>query len=55
MAIADSTAFGLSSGLQDRVLPIGGIKDSGLGYKEGIIEVMTSFRNIKTYSLPWPD
>jgi phosphonoacetaldehyde dehydrogenase len=34
--------------------PFGGIKDSGLGYKEGVIEAMKSFTNVKTYSLPWP-
>jgi len=34
-------------------LPFGGIKDSGLGYKEGVQEAMKSFTNIKTYSLPW--
>jgi aldehyde dehydrogenase (NAD+) len=33
--------------------PFGGIKDSGLGYKEGVVEAMKSFTNIKTYSLPW--
>jgi phosphonoacetaldehyde dehydrogenase len=33
--------------------PFGGIKDSGLGYKEGVIEAMRSFTNLKTYSLPW--
>jgi phosphonoacetaldehyde dehydrogenase len=33
--------------------PFGGIKDSGLGYKEGVIEAMKSFTNLKTYSLPW--
>ena len=33
--------------------PFGGIKDSGLGYKEGIQEAMKLFTNIKTYSLPW--
>jgi putative phosphonoacetaldehyde dehydrogenase len=31
----------------------GGIKDSGLGYKEGVQEAMKSFTNLKTYSLPW--
>ena len=31
----------------------GGIKDSGLGYKEGVLEAMKSFCNTKTYSLPW--
>jgi putative phosphonoacetaldehyde dehydrogenase len=34
--------------------PFGGIKDSGLGYKEGVQEAMKSFTNVKTYSLPWP-
>ena len=30
--------------------PFGGIKDSGLGYKEGVLEAMKSFTNVKTYS-----
>ena len=34
-------------------MPFGGIKDSGLGYKEGVLEAMKSFTNTKTYSLPW--
>jgi len=83
MAISNSTAFGLSSGVctnrLDRMTayvnglnvgtvniwevpgyriemsPFGGIKDSGLGYKEGVIEAMKSFSNVKTYSMPWPD
>jgi acyl-CoA reductase-like NAD-dependent aldehyde dehydrogenase len=33
--------------------PFDGIKDSGLGYKEGVLEAMKSFTNVKTYSLPW--
>jgi phosphonoacetaldehyde dehydrogenase len=33
--------------------PFGGIKDSGLGVKEGVVEAMKSFTNVKTYSLPW--
>jgi aldehyde dehydrogenase (NAD+) len=33
--------------------PFGGIKDSGLGYKEGVVEAMRSFTNLKTYSIPW--
>ena len=33
--------------------PFGGIKDSGLGYKEGVIETMKAYTNVKTYSLPW--
>jgi phosphonoacetaldehyde dehydrogenase len=34
--------------------PFGGVKDSGLGVKEGVIEAMKSFTHVKTYSLPWP-
>jgi aldehyde dehydrogenase (NAD+) len=33
--------------------PFGGIKDSGLGLKEGVHEAMKLFTNVKTYSLPW--
>ncbi|KFA39581.1 DeoR faimly transcriptional regulator, partial [Xanthomonas vasicola pv. musacearum NCPPB 4384] len=33
--------------------PFGGIKNSGLGYKEGVLEAMAAYTNIKTYSLPW--
>ena len=33
--------------------PFGGVKDSGLGYKEGVIETMKAYTNLKTYSLPW--
>ena len=32
----------------------GGIKDSGNGVKEGVLEAMKFFTNVKTYSLPWP-
>lgn len=81
MAISNSTAFGLSSGIctndfrrmqkyikglnvgtvniwevpgyRIEMSPFGGIKDSGLGYKEGVIEAMKSFTNVKTFSLPW--
>ncbi len=79
--VANSTAFGLSSGLctqnwqyiqrciaeietgtvnvwevpgyRIEMSPFGGIKDSGLGYKEGVIEAMKSYTNVKTFSLPW--
>jgi len=82
IAIANGTAFGLSSGVCTNRLdvvarlvealhvgsvnvrevpgyrleltPFGGIKDSGLGYKEGVLEAMKSFTNLKSYSLPWP-
>jgi len=81
IAVANSTAFGLSSGVCTNRLdyinkfvhqlktgtvniwevpgyriemsPFGGIKDSGLGYKEGVIEAMASYTNVKTFSLPW--
>ena len=33
--------------------PFGGIKDSGLGVKEGVIEAMKFLTNVKTFSLPW--
>ena len=33
--------------------PFGGIKDSGLGYKEGVQEAIQSFTNGKTFTLPW--
>jgi phosphonoacetaldehyde dehydrogenase len=40
-------------GFRLEMTPFGGIKDSGLGYKEGVLEAMKSFCNTKTYSLPW--
>ena len=82
MAISNSTAFGLSSGVCTNDLiratrfieglnvgtvniweqpgyriemsPFGGIKDSGNGVKEGVLEAIKFFTNVKTYSLPWP-
>jgi phosphonoacetaldehyde dehydrogenase len=42
-------------GYRLELTPFGGIKDSGLGYKEGVLEAMKSFTNVKTYSLPWPN
>ena len=83
MAISNSTAFGLSSGVCTNDLiratryieglnvgtvniweqpgyriemsPFGGIKNSGNGVKEGVLEAMKFFTNVKTYSLPWPN
>ncbi len=40
-------------GYRLELTPFGGIKDSGLGYKEGVQEAMKSFTHVKTYSLPW--
>jgi len=33
--------------------PFGGIKDSGLGIKEGVIEAIKCFSYVKTFSMPW--
>ena len=41
-------------GYRIEMSPFGGIKDSGLGYKEGVVEAMKGFTNVKTYSMPWP-
>lgn len=40
-------------GYRLEVTPFGGIKDSGLGHKEGVQEAMKSFTNVKTFTLPW--
>ncbi len=41
-------------GYRTEMSPFGGIKDSGLGYKEGVVETMKGYTNVRTYSLPWP-
>jgi putative phosphonoacetaldehyde dehydrogenase len=33
--------------------PFGGVKDSGIGVKEGVIEAMRFMTTVKTFSLPW--
>ncbi|WP_316792644.1 phosphonoacetaldehyde dehydrogenase [Pedobacter frigoris] len=81
IALSNSTAFGLSSGIVTTNMtnairfvkelkvgtvninevpgyriensPFGGIKDSGLGIKEGVIEAIKCFSSVKTFSLPW--
>jgi putative phosphonoacetaldehyde dehydrogenase len=40
-------------GYRIEMSPFGGIKDSGNGTKEGVIEAMKSYTNVKTFSLPW--
>jgi putative phosphonoacetaldehyde dehydrogenase len=40
-------------GYRLELTPFGGIKDSGLGIKEGVQESLKNFTNLKTYSLPW--
>ena len=41
-------------GYRIEMSPFGGIKNSGNGIKEGVLEAMKFFTNVKTYSLPWP-
>ena len=81
IALSNSTAFGLSSGIVTKNMehairfikelkvgtvninevpgyriensPFGGIKDSGLGIKEGVIEAIKCFTLVKTFSMPW--
>jgi phosphonoacetaldehyde dehydrogenase len=40
-------------GYRLELTPFGGIKDSGLGHKEGVQEACKAYTNVKTYSLPW--
>ena len=40
-------------GYRIELTPFGGIKDSGLGHKEGVQEAMKSFTNTKTFTMPW--
>ena len=40
-------------GYRIEMSPFGGIKDSGNGVKEGVLEAMKFFTNVKTWSLPW--
>jgi putative phosphonoacetaldehyde dehydrogenase len=41
-------------GYRIEMSPFGGIKDSGNGIKECVLEAMKFFTNVKTWSLPWP-
>ena len=40
-------------GYRIELSPFGGIKDSGLGIKEGVIEAIKGMSYVKTFSLPW--
>ena len=40
-------------GYRIEMSPFGGIKNSGNGVKEGIVEAMKFYTNVKTYSFPW--
>jgi len=41
-------------GYRTEMSPFGGVKDSGNGTKEGVVEAMKSYTTLKTFSLPWP-
>jgi len=40
-------------GYRTECSPFGGIKDSGLGIKEGVVEAIAGMTQVKTFSLPW--
>jgi phosphonoacetaldehyde dehydrogenase len=40
-------------GYRTEATPFGGIKDSGIGVKEGVVEAMKAMTTTKLYSLPW--
>ncbi len=40
-------------GYRTEMSPFGGVKDSGNGTKEGVVEAMKAYTNLKTFSLPW--
>jgi aldehyde dehydrogenase (NAD+) len=40
-------------GFRTESSPFGGIKDSGLGIKEGVVEAIKAYSYVKTFSLPW--
>jgi putative phosphonoacetaldehyde dehydrogenase len=40
-------------GYRTECSPFGGVKDSGLGVKEGVVEAMKFMTNVKMFSLPW--
>ena len=42
-------------GYRIEMAPFGGVKVSGNGGKEGVLEAMKFLTTVKTWSLPWPD
>lgn len=40
-------------GYRSELSPFGGIRDSGLGIKEGVVEAMRAMTSVKLYTLPW--
>jgi len=41
-------------GFRTEATPFGGVKASGLGVKEGVVEAMRGLTTVKLFSLPWP-
>jgi phosphonoacetaldehyde dehydrogenase len=41
-------------GFRTEATPFGGVKASGLGVKEGVVEAMRGMTNTKLFTLPWP-
>jgi len=41
-------------GYRTELTPFGGIKDSGLGVKEGVLEAVRAMTTVKLFTLPWP-
>ncbi|MBV8066321.1 MAG: aldehyde dehydrogenase family protein [Actinobacteria bacterium] len=41
-------------GFRTEATPFGGVKASGLGIKEGVIEAMRGMTTVKLFTLPWP-
>jgi aldehyde dehydrogenase (NAD+) len=41
-------------GFRTEETPFGGIKASGLGGKEGVVESIKAMTNVKLATLPWP-
>ena len=48
-----SVNVGEVPGWRTELSPFGGVKDSGTGHKEGVLEALRFMTNLKTYSLPW--
>jgi aldehyde dehydrogenase (NAD+) len=40
-------------GYRTEATPFGGVKDSGLGVKEGVVEAMKAMSSVKMYTMPW--
>lgn len=40
-------------GYRIEMSPFGGIKDSGLGDKEGVVEALKGYTHVRTWSMPW--